>query len=318
MRMSKSPFFFLLLSILFHATANSQSFKNEFGFRSDNDAYLLYGQDRYYTNGLFLYFRHATKQKDHSAKLEKFIYEISAGQEMYNPKSGYAPLPTLHDRPFAAYLYGGIGANFYYSNESVWRFSLKGGTVGPDALGEDAQQLLHRLVGFYQIKGWEYQIVNEKTLNASVNFAKKLYRGPGAQMDLSLDTYLNAGTTFNGAGVGILFRAGNVNPLYQSASFHSRLSNRKEGLAPAIESFFYLRPQFHYVMYDATVSGSLFDRKSPIVFDTKPLVFAQQIGYNFSSSRFTIDFSLLFKSKEIKSKALPHQYGTIALFYRFN
>lgn len=39
----------------------AQEYKNEFGFKSDNDAYLWVGQDRYYTNGLFVYFRRPQK-----------------------------------------------------------------------------------------------------------------------------------------------------------------------------------------------------------------------------------------------------------------
>ncbi|MNY66578.1 hypothetical protein D3C86_2040280 [compost metagenome] len=62
----------------------------------------------------------------------------------------------------------------------------------------------------------------------------------------------------------------------------------------------------------------MFNDKSPITFGVKPVVFAQQLGVNYSSQRFTFDFGLLFKTKEVKSTARAHQYGTISLFYRFN
>ena len=75
----------------------------------------------------------------------------------------------------------------------------------------------------------------------------------------------------------------------------------------------------NYVIYDATIQGGLFNKdKGPIVFDAKPLVFSQQIGATYSKNRITADFSILFKTKEVKSSAKPHQYGSIALFYRFN
>ncbi|MDB5012593.1 MAG: hypothetical protein JWQ25_795, partial [Daejeonella sp.] len=48
-----------------------KTYKSEFGFKSDNDAYLGYGQDRYYTNGLFLTFRHALKQPNISKRTNK-------------------------------------------------------------------------------------------------------------------------------------------------------------------------------------------------------------------------------------------------------
>jgi hypothetical protein len=73
------------------------------------------------------------------------------------------------------------------------------------------------------------------------------------------------------------------------------------------------------VAYDATVEGGLFrEDKGPVTFDVKPLVFSQQIGGMYSKNRWTIDFSLVFKSTEIKSQAKAHQYGSAALYYRFN
>lgn len=308
-----------LLTLLVSASSFAQAYKNEFGFKSDNDAYLFYGQDRYYTNGLFIYFRHALDQQKLGEKLEKATYEISAGQKMYNPISGYRPIANTQDRPFAAYLYAGGSASFFYKKESILKTSLEIGTVGPDALGEEAQKLLHKIVGFYEIKGWEYQIQNELAANLAVQYTKLLNRSEDNSVDFSLEGYANIGTTFSGAGVGVLLRAGSINQLFNSGYTNAVIGNNSK-TAKLInhEVFFYAKPQLNYVAYDATVQGSLFNNTSPVTFGTKPLVFAQQLGFNYSSSRFTFDFGLLFKSKEIKSDAKAHQYGTIAMYYRFN
>ena len=75
----------------------------------------------------------------------------------------------------------------------------------------------------------------------------------------------------------------------------------------------------HYIAYDATIQGGMFiNDKGPAVFDIKPVVFSQQAGAVFSMNRWTADFSFIFKSREIKSNAKPHQYGSLALFYRLN
>lgn len=297
----------------------AQSFKNEFGFKSDNDAYLFYGQDRYYTNGLFINFRHAADQTKLKPNLEKVIWEFTAGQKMYNPITGSIPNPARHDRPFAGYLYAGSSVHLFSKKESYLKLGVELGTVGPDALGEDAQELLHKIVGFYDIEGWEYQIKNELAANLTVQYTKLLTRDQSNKTDLSLESYANIGTTFNGAGLGILFRTGKINQLFNSSSTNAAISNNSsaEKLVKN-EFFFYAKPQLNFVAYDATVQGSLFNNNSPITFGTKPLVFAQQIGLNYSTPRFTIDYSILFKSKEIKSVAKAHQYGTISMFYRFN
>ncbi|RYF17796.1 MAG: lipid A deacylase LpxR family protein [Flavobacteriales bacterium] len=306
-----------ILAIVYGCYA--QEYKNEFGFKSDNDAYLWYGQDRYYTNGLFVYFRRAVDQQQLKGKLEKFTYEISAGQKMYNPLSGYRPDPATHDRPFAAHLFGGVQTSLFYKNESLLKVGLNLGTVGPDALGEDAQDLLHSIVGFYEVQGWDYQIANDFAANANIQFAKLIHRSSDKVVDFTLDTYANLGTTYNGTGIGVVFRAGDINQLFNSSHYNAAIGHKsKTDKFKKKEFYFYAKPQLNYVAYDATVQGSLFNDNSPVTFKTKSFVFAQTLGMNYSSPRFTIDYSLIFQSKEIKSSAKAHQYGSISMYYRFN
>ncbi|QNK62003.1 lipid A deacylase LpxR family protein [Pedobacter sp. PAMC26386] len=311
-----SILFFLLF---FSSFAYSQSFKNEIGFKSDNDSYLAQGSDRYYTNGLFLYFRHATDQQKLKAGLEKKTYEISAGQMMFNPYSGYAPDPTKQDRPFAGYLYVGGTMNWFYSDESIISASAQIGTTGKNSLGEAGQKLLHKTFGFYDVGGWDYQIKNELALNLSAQYTKLLTRTAGNAVELSFEGYANLGTTFSGAGAGLLFRTGNLNQLFNSAYTRAVIGNNaKTKTLVKREFFFYAKPQLNVVAYDATIEGSMFNNNSPVTFSQKPIVFAQQLGIDYSVDRFTADFGVLFKTKEIKSVAKAHQWGSITVSYRFN
>lgn len=297
----------------------AQNYKNEFGFKSDNDAYLFYGQDRYYTNGLFIYYRHALNQQHLNKGLEKITYEISAGQKMFNPISGAVGIKEMQDRPFAGYLYAGGSANFFYKKESILKVGLELGVVGPDALGEEAQKLLHKLVGFYEIDGWQYQIKNEFAANFSAQYTHLLHRNERLNLDFSFEGYANVGNIFSGAGAGILFRTGKINQLFNTSYTQSQISNNaKTAKLVKNEVFFYAKPQLNYVAYDATIQGSMFNNDSPVTYKVKPIVFAQQLGFNYSSQRFTFDFGVLFKSKEVKSDAKAHQFGSIAMYYRFN
>ena len=305
--------------LLWCSTVFGQSFKNEFGFKSENDAYLFYGQDRYYTNGLFINFRHALDQQKLKGSIEKVIYEVEVGQQMYNPISGYAPNLIDHDRPFAGYLYGGGKLSLFYTKETVLKGGIQLGTVGPRALGREAQELLHDIVGFYDIDGWQYQIRNELAVNLSAQYLKLLHRSGKQDLDFSLETNVNAGTTFAGVGAGILFRTGKINQLFNSSYTNAVISNNsKTKRLVESECYFYAKPQLHVILHDSTIEGSMFTSESPVTFEAKPLVFAQQVGFNYSSQRFTFDFGLTFKSKEVKSIAKAHQYGSISMFYRFN
>lgn len=300
-------------------SAAQDNLKHEFGFTSDNDAYLFYGQDRYYTNGLFIYFRGATNAAALSDKLEKLTYELSAGQKMFNPRSGSIGIKSRQDRPFAGYLYAGGSVSWFFRNETVLKSGLELGTTGPNSLAEDAQKLLHKIAGFYTIDGWQYQIQNELSANATVQLTQLLHRSEQHKLDFSYNAYINAGTLFSGAGLGFVMRAGKINQLFASSYTQSLIAHKPKTAAyNKHECYFYLKPQLNYVAYDGTMQGSMFNNNSPVTFNPKPWVFAQQLGFNYSTKRFTFDYNIIFKSREVKSAALPHQYGSISMLYRFN
>lgn len=312
----KSLFTTLLLGLI-SLGCFAQSFKNEFGFKTENDAYLATLNDRYYTNGLFIYFRRAIDPAKFSEKVEKKTYEISAGQKMYTPYWGQVAKKEDQDRPFAGYLYAGGAYSIFYKNESVLKTSIELGTVGPNSLAQDAQEFLHKTVGFYTPAGWEYQIKNELAVNLSANYSKLLIRSNDNVVDLSGAGYANLGTTFSGLGASVLFRAGRLNQLFNSAYHNAVIGNSKTAALNKSEFFFYLKPQLNVVAYDGTIQGSLFNNYSPLTFGVKPIVFEQQFGVNYSSKRFTIDFNIIFKTKEVKSIAKAQNYGGLSLYYRF-
>lgn len=298
---------------------NIKTYKDEFGLKSDNDAYLAYGQDRYYTNGLFLTYRHALKQLNTLKRTNKLIYEIEAGQKMFNPRSGNPKDITRIDRPFAAYLYGGLNFNWLYNSENSLKVSIQLGTIGPNAQGKEAQIFLHKTFGFYPIHGWDWQIKNEIGVNTSINYDYFLFRSPSKKADLSLSSYINAGNTFAGVGAGVLFRTGSLKQFYNTVYNNSVISNNSAIASSSNELFFYLKPMVHYVSYDATIQGGLSNEdKGPTIFDVKPLVFSQELGVMYAKRRISADFALIFKSREVQSRAKAHQYGSISLYYRFN
>lgn len=307
---------FLLFLTLQQGYSQQRNYSNEFGFRSDNDAYLAIAQDQYYTNGLFITFRHALKQGD-SSRISKKIYELEFGQYMYNANSGETNYIQEVDRPFAAYLYGGLKMNWFSKKESHIQTSLQVGTIGPDALGKEVQEALHNTVGFYTINGWQFQVNNEIGINASLNYSKII--GRKKDEDLFLQSYLNIGNTFSGAGLGALYRIGKTNPIYNSVSYNSRISNSEKDTIPARESFFFVRPLLNFVAYNATIQGGVFrSDKGPVTYQPNRMLFTTELGYMYAKKRWTFNFSLIFQTKDLKQQLENHQYGSISFYYRFN
>lgn len=287
------------------------------GFKSENDSYLGSGSDRYYTNGLFFNFRHALNQKDTTGRVEKKIWEAEIGQYIYNAQSGAVPDIIYVDRPFAGYLYGAAKISWYKKDEQVMSAGLNIGTIGPNSLAKDAQELLHRVIGFYEINGWQYQVKNEIGVNALFEYKRLLLR-PSENADFSLATQAIVGNTNTRASAGVLFRAGSINKLTQSASTNSRISNIEGSSLTKKEFFFYTQPTLNVIVYDATIQGGLFrDDKGPVTYTPNRLVYAQEVGVLYAQNPWTASFSAIFKTKEMKSQVRSQQYGSVSLSYSF-
>ena len=311
--------FITLVCLLGSIGVFAQTRGHEFGIQSDNDSYLGQGSDRYYTNGIYFYYRQALKTGDGS-NLQNKVLGIELGQKMFNAQSGYVRDATDIDRPFAAYSYLGTTLNLLYKNESTLKLGAQLGLIGPAAGGEPVQKLIHNTFGFYTLNGWQYQIRNDVELNLSAEYNKLLART--SWVDLSLASYANLGTGFTGAGAGPLIRLGNFNQLFNSVSTQSTASATEQtGLLHKHEIFFYYKPQANAVIYDATIQGGLFSSDNSNSQEiTKPknsFVFSQQFGVAFSTSRFTFDVAAIFHTREVKTMYHSHQWGAVTGVYRF-
>ncbi|HEY8780584.1 MAG TPA: lipid A deacylase LpxR family protein [Mucilaginibacter sp.] len=314
--------FTFLICLFSFANTIAQTHSTEIGAETDNDSYLLQGSDRYYTDGIFIYYRHALIMKDNT-KLANKVLGFEMGQKIFNPQSGSiyyngADQPSLIDRPFAAYLYVGSTLNFLYKDESNLKIGAQLGVIGPNAFGKQVQDFVHDNFGFYHPSGWEYQINNEFELNLSAEYNKLLARA--SWIDVSLASYANLGNGFTGAGIGPLIRLGSFNQLFYSVSTQSTITRKDfTELLHKNEIFFYYKPQFNYVAYDATIQGGLFDNHGglEITKDKEPFIFSQQFGVAFTANRFVFDIAAVFHTRDDKEMVQTHQWGTVTGLYRF-
>ncbi len=314
--------FTALCALVYGSTAFAQTHANEFGFQSDNDSFLAQGSDRYYTNGLFVFYRHGQHIADaDTTRFKNKVLGIELGQKIFNPRSGATPVRGDVDRPFAGYLYAGANMNYLFANESNLKLGVQVGMVGPAALGRQAQQVIHNTFGFYELEGWQYQVRNNFQLNLLGEYNRLLARGTDA--DISLNTYANLGTGFTGASAGFLVRIGNFNQLFNSVSTQST-AIRQRNFTPLHknELFFYLKPLLRYVAYDATIDGGLFAKDDPdgleVTSSSKPIVFSQQFGVNYGGTRWIFDLSATLQTKDTKGMLRAHQWGSASILYRFN
>lgn len=307
--------------------ARAQSYKDQFTFTEDNDQYVNPSHDRYYTDGTVFNFTHAlNRPKVRDSSLVKKILEFEFGQRIYNSYSADARhiyngdlvfKPYFEDRPFTAYLFAGASMNWLYANESALKFNAEIGTIGPAALGQQIQAGFHKLFGLYPARGWDYQLKNAPGINLKLDYKMLLYRTPGNWFDVAFNPDGWLGNTFTGADVGLQLRIGNLGSFTQSASTNSRVSSNSNEQQKQ-EFYFFTQPQFNYVAYDATIEGGLFlSDKGPLTFGIYHYVYQQEFGLQFSSARWSANYTAYIRSREVKSTALGDQWGSINLAYRW-
>jgi lipid A 3-O-deacylase len=151
-------------------------------FYYEND--LFFNTDRYYTNGTkFSWISPDLSEAFHEAaevpgwlrpiaRRMPFVNDLginkvvvlSLGQNLYTPADIATTEAQPNDRPYAAWLYFGMGLHNQTEN---WQdaLELNLGVVGPWARGEEVQNFVHRARGLPTANGWAHQIRNEIVVN---------------------------------------------------------------------------------------------------------------------------------------------------------
>ena len=149
-----------------------------YNLRVEND--MFNGTDSQYTSGVSLSWVSANLQNyfndpclPHWARQFNKMFDsaqpspgtsrnmvITAGQLMYTPADRKRTDLIRNDRPYAAWLYLGMGYNAR-NGPRMDSVEINLGMVGPAALGRQAQNLIHDTRGIPRFNGWSNQIRNE-------------------------------------------------------------------------------------------------------------------------------------------------------------
>ncbi|MFY8186491.1 MAG: lipid A deacylase LpxR family protein [Flavobacterium sp.] len=284
----------------------------EIGAVFDNDLYTSTVNDKYYTNGFEFYLRRLQTENTQS----KSLLEYKIGQKIFNPFAIRVTILERTDRPFAGYLYASIGKNTFHENGFVFKKSIEIGFVGPNALGQEMQEFFHNTFGYKKVLGWENQIRNTLALQGTLFFAEKMNHFPKVHnTDAHWATELNLGTIFNGMTTGPLIRIGikkTLAPIHNSILLGGGLSNQTLSTTQK-ELFLFAQPQVNFQLYDATIQGSLFGKKSPVERDITYLRFGAKAGVAYRINQWHFSYSVVYKTRETTHPGNEgHYYGSIA------
>lgn len=311
----------VLLTLLFltFRICRSQDSGYEMGFISDNDSYTSLINDKYYTNGLSVYFSYLNR--NFNSKINKKTTTFRLNQSVYTPKIRNLVLASRVDRPPAGSVFVEIKKNYFYQSESVFKLGFQLGVVGPKALAQETQKILHDILRIDQVQGWQFQIQNAVAVQTNVMFSKKLKVFNNLQKtDFHLHSETNFGTVLVGTTAGISARIGlkNLLLIFDSNYYGAGLNKDKMLAKSQSESYFFVNSGINYQVFDATYQGSLFDDSSPITFDLIPFRWVASAGYKYRKNSLNLSYSVIYQGKEARSKDLTgFYYGSIGVGFIF-
>jgi len=311
-----SIFFLLFLGCSVQTSYSQKSYSKEFGIKSDNDVYTSAYYDRYYTNGTFLYFRYVSK----SSNIKK-INEFEIGQKMYTPQFSISKFPEAIDRPYAGYSFIKYSFTFFSKKNYSLKSSFELGILGPSAMAQELQAIIHKAYGYTLSDGWEYQIQNALGINLGFQFIKPFSKAQQSRVDFTSVSSLKSGTIITEITTNIYGRINllrpSLNSYENSVLFESNLNHKKEHQKK--ELFLFFKPQIGYALYNATIQGSFLNINSPITYKINAFIYEIEIGIKYAIKRFDLSYSIIKHSKKTETiQDKTNNYGSIRIAYKFN
>ena len=320
-------------------------------FQVENDLFGGRGKDNHYSQGLRLSFlipnsrvqsgfncfpfdedvRGLGQRVDELIEKIPFIAErdrrvsFVLGQNIYTPENIADPGLVLTDRPYAGWLYAGIGLVAIREKGKVQvldNFELDVGIVGPASLAEQAQNTWHRdVIHVPEANGWDNQLKSE--IGVLALYERKwpyMFDQKVAGMELettgSLGGALGNVYTYGAAGVGM--RIGqNLGLDYGPPRIRPGLHGGGFFKLPEGEDFsWYLFGglEGRAVARNIFLDGNTFRDSHDV--DKKPFVGDLQVGFVVTYKRFRLAFTNVFRSKEFDGQDDIDQFGSINLSYR--
>ena len=198
-----------------------------------------------------------------------------------------------------------------------WAISV--GTVGPNALGQNVQELIHRWFQFKSFKSWDTQISNEIGVNITVKYATVLSSFKTDLIKVVPEFEATVGNLFTNAKMGSYICFGLMENANNSTLFNAGINKLNSNKKHNAELFVYWHPQFMYQAYNATVQGGLFSKDMTDI--TAPIwstIYTQSFGVLLAAKRFTTKLEIVYLTQEAKTQKSPQRYASVGIGYRFN
>lgn len=290
------------------------------------------GTDQYYTSGVRLtYFNISSPAPKEFEKLDDYVptFDVnhttstfySIGQNLYTPQNITLEDNQDNDLPWAAFLYGSIGLLTLEDNH-IDEMELTLGIVGPEALGKQAQRLVHKTGGYDDPRGWKNQLDFEPGIILSVQ-----RRWPNAfshdlgNFMLRAEPNINAslGNIYTYAGTGVMLSFGPYQDQLQDTPPRVRPSLPGSGYFEAPDHgwswYLFAGADARAVARNIFLDGNAFSDSHSV--DKKHFVGDATAGLAFTFKDYRLAYSLNFRTDEFDTQSDNSVFGSVTLSTKF-
>jgi hypothetical protein len=239
-------------------------------------------------------------------------FSLSLSINLYTPRYLDREDILVGDRPFAAFM----TLNHHRLSLDPFKNSrlesnLEIGVIGPNSMGQTAQDIFHS----DKPVGWVNQVSNDIVVNYGIRYEKAMIHRD--EFDLAWFAGGQAGTLHDNLAAGIFVQAGKTAGRYLSLF---PTTSGPGDMKHRIHYFFNLRLENKLVLYDATLQGGLFNRNSIYTISDDNInryVFTGKLGAAMGYGRFSLEAEQVFLTPEFHG-GLYHLWFRLKLISRLN
>ncbi len=305
-----------ILILAFNLNAQKKTNK-EFGFISDNDLYVSYFLDQYYTSGLEIFYKRV--DETNFLSFEKKIKDFRIGQYIYNPFNYDIVLVRQQDRPYAGYLFASYTEN-YISTKHLFKIGIDTGITGKNSGAEWAQNFIHQFYDLDPSNGWNTQVKQKLSVGIKIDHTYNLFYNPEKKIQIATTHKIQLNRIFSNISSGIDLKLNTSKEkstgINNSVFYGTALQLKDE---PWIkECFLGIKSFVTYQIADYTVTGELNNNFTHKNFNISPWVWTNDIGYYWNLKRWNVSYHQIFYTKNTKEIFKDWvKYGSIRLSYKF-
>lgn len=252
---------------------------------------------------------------------------IVLGQAMYTPTDIQRTELIEDDRPYAGWLYTGVG--FIWKNPRVRNsLTLNLGVVGPSAYAQETQDLVHELRDIPKAQGWDNQLHDE--FGVILGY-QRTWRWPwhdrraGWDWETLPSMGVNLGNVSTAAAIGAEFRFGfnlpddfgteSIGPAATTSTPMEGNERAQRSRWSNFGSHLFLRAEGRAVARDIFLDGNTFGDSHSV--DKLPFTADLGAGLSVNYKDVKLTYAYVYRTEEFRGQDGGQTFGSLTLSIPF-